>query len=164
MKLEKMKQDHMDLAFEVADAGVSILQFEEGVQKRTNENSGKTTLQIPFVIDRVVDGPEENRGKKLMHFVPIETEYGEKQLGGLLTLTGLIDGFAQKLGEDVDVTSDQLINLLKLKLPGKFIKATHEVRKDQSGKDRANITRFERVSNGSPSKARTTKSSEEKDW
>jgi len=99
-----------------------------------------------------------------MHFVPIETEYGEKQLGGLLTLTGLIDGFAQKLGEDVDVTSDQLINLLKLKLPGKFIKATHEVRKDQSGKDRANITRFEKVPNDSPSKTRTAKDSEDKDW
>src|SRR5512136_3363555 len=118
MKLENTKQDSMDLAYEVPQAGVSILQFEEGIQKRTNEKSGKTTLQLPFVIDRVVEGPEENQGKKLSHFVPIETDFGERQLAGILTLTGLIDSFAQKFGEDVDVTSDQFINALKLKLPG----------------------------------------------
>ena len=143
MKLENTKQDSLDLAFEVPQGGVSILQFEEGIQKRTNEKSGKTTLQLPFVIDRVVEGPEENHGKKLSHFVPIETEFGERQLSGILTLTDLIGNFAQKFGEreDVDATNDQFINALKLKLPGKFIKAHHEVRKDQAGKDRANPLR-----------------------
>ncbi len=168
MKLENTNQESMDLAFEIAQAGVSVLQFEEGIQKRTNEKSGKTTLQLPFVIDRVIEGPEENHGRKLAHFVPIETDFGEKQLAGILTLTGLVDSLAQKFGEDVDVTDDQLINALKLKLPGKFIKAHHEVRKDQQGKDRANITKFERAGNNSQPKARATTSAKdgsgESDW
>ena len=152
MELKETGKEYLDLDFEVPEAGVSILQFEEGIQKRTNEKTGKTTLQLPLVIDSVVEGPAENKGKKMSHFAPIETEFGEKQLAGILTITGLMPGFAKKFGGDVDVTDDGFVNALKLKLPGKLIKATHEVRKDQSGKDRANVTRFERVTGGGSSK------------
>ena len=152
MELKETGKDYLDLDFEVPEAGVSILQFEEGIQKRTNEKTGKTTLQLPLLIDGVVEGQAENKGKKLSHFVPIETEFGEKQLASILTITGLMPGFAKKFGNDVDVTDDTFINALKLKLPGKLIKATHEVRKDQSGKDRANVTRFEKLTGGGPSK------------
>jgi len=145
MKLEDTGQTSMDLNFEIPEAGVSILQFMDGIQKRTNEKSGKTTLQLPLVIDKVVEGPEDNEGKKLSHFVPIETAFGEKQLAGILTMTGLIGTFAQKFGDTADITDDAFINALKLKLPGKMIKVTHEVRKDNSGKDRVNITKFEMV-------------------
>jgi len=152
MELKETGKDYLDLDFEVPEAGVSILQFEEGIQKRTNEKTCKTTLQLPLVIDSVVEGPAENKGKKMSHFVPIETEFGEKQLAGILTITGLMPGFAKKFGNDVDVTDDAFINALKLKLPGKLIKVAHEVRKDQGGKDRANVTRFEKLTGGGPSK------------
>ena len=152
MKLENTKKDSVDLAFEIPQAGVSILQFQEGIEKRTNEKSGKTTLQLPLVVDRVVEGPEENAGKKLFHFVPIETEFGERQLAGILTITGLIDSFAKKFGKDVDVNANEFINALKLKLPGKFIKAHHEVSKDQGGKDRASCTKFEKITNNGAAK------------
>ena len=155
MKLQNTHEDHLDLTFEIPQQGVSIVQVEEGIQKRTNEKSGKTTLQIPLVIDKVVEGPEENQGKKLSHFVPIEMEFGERQLAGILTLTGLIDSFAQKFGEDVDITGDQFINAVKIKLSGKVLKAHHEVKKDQSGKDRANVTKFEKVGSNAPTKGHT---------
>jgi hypothetical protein len=153
MKLEDTGVTSMDLDFQVPEAGVSILQFEEGLQKRTNENSGKTTLQLPLIIDRIVEGPESNAGLKLSHFVPIETEFGEKQLASILSITDLMDPFLKKFGPDVEVTDDTFVNALKIKLPGKFIKATHEVRKDNSGKDRATITRFEKVGGGGSAKA-----------
>lgn len=146
MELKDTGQTSMDLNFEIPDAGVSILQFADGIQKRTNEKSGKTTLQLPLVIDKVVEGPEDNEGKKLSHFVPIETAFGEKQLAGILTMTGLIGQFAQKFGGNADITDDAFINAIKLKLPGKMIKCHHEVRKDNAGKDRVNITKFEMVS------------------
>jgi len=76
------------------------------------------------VIDKVVEGPEDNEGKKLSHFVPIETEFGERQLAGILTMVGLIGTFAQKFGATADVTGDAFINAIKLKLPGKMIKCT----------------------------------------
>jgi hypothetical protein len=153
MELKDTGKDYLDLDFEIPQSGVSVVQFEEGIQKRTNESSGKTTLQLPMVIDRVIEGPEDNAGKKMSHFVPIETGFGEKQLAGILTITGLMGAFSKKFGADVDVTDDTFVNALKLKLPGKFITATHEVRKDNSGKDRVNVIRFEKVSGGGSPKA-----------
>ena len=153
MKLADTGITSMDLDFQIPEAGVSILQFDEGIQKRTNENSGKTTLQLPLIIDRIVEGPESNAGLKMSHFVPIETEFGEKQLASILSITDLMDPFLKKFGPDVEVTDDMFVNALKIKLPGKFIKATHEVRKDNSGKDRATITRFEKVGGGGSAKA-----------
>ncbi|HWU39383.1 MAG TPA: hypothetical protein VN203_17185, partial [Candidatus Acidoferrum sp.] len=47
--------------------------------------------------------------------------------------------------DSVDPLDEAFLNALKLKLPGKSIKATHEVRKDPKGKDQAQITRLERV-------------------
>jgi hypothetical protein len=145
MKLEPYENDYLDLDFQTPQPGVSILQFEEGIQLRFNENSGKTTLQFPCTIDTVLEGPDDNAGLKLSHFCPVETPFGEKQLAGVLTMTGLIAAVSEKFGSDVDATSEQLVNYLKLKLPGKFIKAQHTVRKDNQGRERANITRFEAV-------------------
>jgi len=159
MKLKDTGQDHMDLNFDIPQPGISILRFEEGIQKRTNETSGKTTLQLPASINNVVEGPPDNEGKKISHFVPIETDFGEKQLTAILAMTGLMGPFSKKFGDDVDVSEDAFINALKLKLPGKLIKATHEVRKDQSGKDRVNVTRFEKVSGGGSPKASPTQKS-----
>src|SRR5512136_1509425 len=110
MQLKDTGKDYLDLDFEVPEAGVSNLQFEEGIQKRTNEKTGKTTLQLPMVIDKVVEGPEANEGKKMSHFVPIETDFGEKQLAAILTITGLMGPFSKKFGDDVDVTDDAFIN------------------------------------------------------
>jgi hypothetical protein len=149
MKLEHTNKEYLDLDFQVPEAGVSVFQFDDGITKRTNENSGKTTLQLPLIIDQVIEGPASNAGLKLSHFVPIETEFGEKQLASILSITDLMDPFLKKFGPDVEVTDDTFVNALKIKLPGKFIKATHEVRKDNSGKDRATITRFEKVGGGS---------------
>jgi hypothetical protein len=155
MKLEPIQGDTVDLSFEIPQAGESILQFVEGIQKRTNENSGKTTLQLPLIIDKVLEGPESNEGLKLSHFCPIESDWGERQLAGILTLTGLVNSFAGKFGNEVDVTSEKFINALKLKLPGKFIKCAHEVRKDNSGKDRCNIVKFEKMNSaGKPAQGK----------
>ena len=150
MKLEDTGQDAMDLGFEVPEPGVSVCKFEEGIQKRTNENSGKTTLQLPMIIDQVIDGPEDNVGKKLSHFVPIETSFGEKQLNGILTMTGLVNSFAEKLGDEIEPTDDRFLNPLKLKLPDKFITVHHDVRKDNKGRDQINIVKFERFGKGKP--------------
>jgi hypothetical protein len=164
LKLENTGQETLELGFEIVQPGVSILQFEEGVQKRTNENSGKTTLQLPMVVDQVIEGPEDNEGRKLSHFVPIETDFGERQLAGILTLTGLVDKMAGKFGPEVEVTNESFINGLKLKMPGKFIKAYHELRKDMNGKDRTNITKFEKVGNKPHNPAQQKSKATAEDW
>jgi hypothetical protein len=87
----------MDLDFEIPQPGTSIVEFMEGIQKRTNEKSGKTTLQLPMTIDTVMDGPEANHGCSMSHFVPIETAFGEKQLANILTMTDLVDYVRQEV-------------------------------------------------------------------
>jgi hypothetical protein len=147
MKLENTGSDVIDLDFEVPAPGTSVLEIQEGIRKNYNENSGKTTLLLPFMIDRVVEGPDGNEGLKLNHFVPIETAFGEKQLAGILTITELIEPFSKKFGADVDCTDDRFLNALKLKLVGKKLVATHTLRADNNGKERSNIVKFERATN-----------------
>ena len=60
---------------------------------------------------------------------------GAKQLGALLTYTDLIDEFVAKMGEDFDPTSEQFILGLQKRLPGKFVKAEHNVKEDKMGKN-----------------------------
>lgn len=163
MELKDTGQDSMELGFDIPDPGISIMQFEEGVTRRTNENSGKTTLQLPMTIDTVIEGPKDNAGKKMSHFVPIETSFGEKQLAGLLTMTGLMSKFANKFGGDVDITDDRFINSLKLKLPGCFIKVHHDIRKNPKGNDQVNIMKFERMKAKTKEKAGKSKAKGEED-
>ena len=145
IELQDTGKDVLDLDFENPGKGVSICQIEEGVQLYTNENSGKTSLRIPMVIDTVEEGPESNAGLKLSHFCPIETAFGEKQMAGIIAIVGLMGACVEKFGTQVDSTSDKFINFLKLKLPGKFIRVHHDVRTDNKGKERATVVRFEKL-------------------
>jgi hypothetical protein len=147
IELQDTGQEVLELDFENPEKGVSICQIEEGIQLYTNENSGKTSLRIPMVIDSVETGPEGNVGLKLSHFCPIETAWGEKQMAGILTIIGLMGACVEKFGTQVDSTSEQFINFLKLKLPGKFIRVHHDVKPDNKGKERATVVRFERLKN-----------------
>ena len=170
MKIEKTNIDHIDLAYEIPTPGISLCQFEEGITKQTNEKSGKTTLRLPMVIIKVIDGDDGNEGRKMSHFVPIETDFGEKQINGILNLTGLADTFATKYKGDLSPLEDGFINHLKLKLPGKQVKVHHDLRKDQKGKDQVNISRFEMVDGAAskpaskPTAAKGEGKAGEEDW
>ena len=150
MNLDHTGSDVIDLDFEVPEPGTSILEIQEGIRKNFNENSGKTTFLIPFLIDRVVEGPDSNEGLKLSHFVPIETPFGERQLTAILDFTDLIEPFAKKFGGDVDSTDDRFLDALKLKLVGKKLMAVHTLRADKNGRERPNIAKFERATNSKP--------------
>ena len=148
MKLEKTTQEELFLDFETPEPGTSILQIEEGIRKNYNENSGKTTLIITFTIYQVISGPEKNQGLRLSHFVPIETGYGEKQMAHILTITDLIDTFAKNFGEEVEITDDRFINLLNIRMPGKYIKAEHAKRTDKNGREQAYIKKLVKANPG----------------
>ena len=145
IQLQDTGQEALDLDFENPEKGVSICKIEEGIQLFTNPNSGKTSLRIPMIIDTVEEGPEGNVGLKLSHFCPIESAWGEKQLAGILTIVGLVTAFGKKFGSQVDPTSDQFVNALKLKLPDTFIRVHHDLRTDNNGKQRVTVMRFEKV-------------------
>ncbi|MBU0977380.1 MAG: hypothetical protein KKD18_03115 [Nanoarchaeota archaeon] len=149
MKLDPNTPKEMDLGFEIPPAGTYRWQIQEGIELRTNESSGKTTLQIPISIDEVIDGDPTAQDMKCSHFVPIETTFGEKQLAVILSLTGLIGDFNKRYGDDVDVKDEKFVAGLKLKLPGKFFIATHTVRKNNKDQDQVNFVHF-----GAPKKGK----------
>ena len=156
MKLENVSVESMDLSFEIATPGVSICQFEEGIQKMTNEKSGKTTLRLPLQIIQVVEGEEGNIGRSFSLFIPIETSFGEKQLQAILSMTGLLDGFRTKFPDEIDLLEEEFINTLAVKLLGKRIRVTHDLRKDQQGKDRVTVLRLEKIAKPAPTSSRGT--------
>jgi hypothetical protein len=149
MELIKDTPKSIDLGFQVPEPGTFIWQIQEGIEKFYNENSGKTSLKIPLKVDSVVDGPADPVGQTCAHFIPIETGFGEKQLACLLSITGLMEPFIQKYGAEVDPLDDKFLAGLKLKLPGKMIQATHEVRENNKGQKNVNFTNFSAIGNAS---------------
>ena len=65
-------------------------------------------------------------------------------------MTGLVNMFAEKLGNEVEPTDEKFVNSIKLKLPDKFITVHHDVRKDNKGRDQVHIIKFERFGKGKP--------------
>ena len=162
MKLQQ-GETSMDLDFQSPQPGISVCQLSEGIKLFTNETSGKTSLQVPMEIIEVVDGPRENMGLRLTHFIPIETEFGERQLNNLLTMTGLIQQFSERFSGDIEPTDEKFITTLSMKLPGKLLKVKHDTRKDQQGNQRTNIKKVEQY--GAKAKpASTANSNAPEDW
>ena len=147
------KEDRMDFEFKVPDTGDYRFQIDEGIKLETNTNTGKTSLWIPSKIVECRGGEsEENLETQVTHFVPIESDFGAKQIAHILSITGLFEAFDKKFpGEDVDISSEEFINALKLKLPGKlFDGGINTVEKD--GKRRANFKYIEKVGAGKGAK------------
>jgi len=142
MKLQQ-GETSMDLDFQSPQPGISVCQLSEGIKLFTNQTTSKTSLQIPMEIVEVIDGPKENMGLRLTHFIPIETEFGERQLNNLLTMTGLIQQFSERFSGDIEPTDEKFITTLSMKLPGKLLKVKHDTRKDNQDKERANIRKVE---------------------
>ena len=149
MKQNEKQDERMDLDFKVPDSGDYRFQIDEGIKKETNKNSGKTSLWIPAKVVECRGGEsEENIDLQVTHFVPIESDFGAKQIAHILSITGLFEAFDKKFpGEDVDVSSEEFINALKLKLPGMlFDGGINTVEKD--GVRRANFKYIEKVDAG----------------
>ena len=143
------KEDRMDFDFKVPDTGDYRFQIDEGIKLETNANSGKTSLWIPSKIVECRGGEsDDNLELQVTHFVPIESDFGAKQIAHILSITGLFEAFDKKFpGEGVDISSEEFINALKLKLPGQlFDGGINTVEKD--GKRRANFKYIEKVGAG----------------
>lgn len=143
------KEERMDFDFKVPDTGDYRFQIDEGIKLETNANSGKTSLWIPSKIVECRGGEsEENLELQVTHFVPINSDYGAKQIAHILSITGLFEAFDKKFpGEGVDISSEEFVNALKLKLPGQlFDGGINTVEKD--GKRRANFKYIEKVGAG----------------
>lgn len=136
----------MEFDFKVPDTGDYRFQIDEGIKLETSAASGKTSLWIPAKVVECLGGEsEDNIDLQVTHFVPVMSDFGAKQIAHILSITGLFEAFDKKFpGEDVDIASEEFVNALKLKLPGKlFDGGINTAEKD--GKRRANFKYIEKV-------------------
>ncbi len=157
MQLNKDAPKEMDLTFPIVSEGTYIWEIDEGIKLFTNEESGKTSQQIPMLVDQAIEGNEEEAGKKATLFIPIETKWGQDQLCVLLSITGLMPSFIEKFGEDIDVMDTKFQAMLALKLQGKYIKAIHEIQKDNKGIDRMRFIKIAEVKSKAKTKGKPEK-------
>lgn len=136
MELRKdAKNEEMDLGFKCPPKGDYVWQFTEGIDLHTNEEKGTRSIKIPLQVIEVIKGDEDAILGKGTLWPGVDSAYGEKQLLGILTMTGLLDSAIKNFGEDIDPGSEKFVNFLKLKLPGKLVCASHIVQKSKSKKN-----------------------------
>jgi hypothetical protein len=138
MKIDTGKNE-FELGYQVPEPGEYLFQVDEGIDLFINENTGKTSLKIPTKIVEQIDGDEGSVGRKVIHFAPIETSEGEKQICSLLTITGLAPYFEEKFPGDTEFTDQKFIDTMKLKLPEKYFKGKIEVFENNKGRKNASF-------------------------
>lgn len=148
MELENTGQEEMDLGFTPVADGTYVYQLMDGVELRLAGDSDAKTLMLPLKVDSIVEGDADAVGMPANMFVNIikkdgeENPFGGKTINNILTMTGLADSFIKNFGDEkISVDDETFINALILKLPGKFLRLTHNVvvEKDDAGNERKNM-------------------------
>jgi hypothetical protein len=99
---------------------------------------------VPTKILEAIDGDEGSVDLTVIHFIPIETNYGEKQAASLLTITDLAPAFEKRFADGTSFMEAKFIDSIKLKLPGKLFVGEIEVRENNKGQKNANFKSWER--------------------
>jgi len=151
MELENTGMDEMELGFMPVPDGTYIYQLMEGVELIVKEDSESKTLKIPLLVDSVVDGDADAVGMPSNKYVNIvkkdgeENPFGGKTINNILTMVDLIDSFVKNFDGEIAADDEKFVNALKLKLPGKFLRLTHNVVKDDEGRSNINWTKIAKV-------------------
>lgn len=134
MALEKYDGESMDLGFPKPASGTYAWQFQDGIDTYTNDE-GKVSIKLPMKVFIVIKGDDDAVDMQHTLFIGVENKTAEKQMNAILTFTGLIDKFIEKLGNNVDIADPKFLAGLKKFLPGKMIGGEHELKSSVSKKD-----------------------------
>lgn len=172
MEFEKTS-DEMDLGYPNVPAGRYLWEIEE-VDLFTNDETGSRSYIFRLVCDQPIDGDKDAAGLKDSWVINVikkdgnANEFGEKQVNGVVSMTGGTAYFAKKFTDGVDIDDDKLSAALALKLPGKFLDMTHVMEKynDKEGneKERSNFIKFQAAKKSGGAKKEKKASVEEESW
>ncbi len=127
-------RDQADWGFRVATPGWHTVSFQEGIDIFTNATSGKQSVTIPMTID---EGGSDD-GIKLTVFCPYKddngdySQFGEQKVADCLSAAGLYEKFEERFPGDISLFESQVLEAIKVKLPGCFAKVKLEL--DKAGK------------------------------
>jgi hypothetical protein len=121
--------------------GWHTVTFQEGINLKVNETSGKESLYIPLAVD---EGSEDD-GCKLGTFINTRDENGqlyknaEQNIADVITNAGLFEKFSTQFKDATSWLDERIITALKLRLIGLQVMVETRVQKDQKGNDRCNV-------------------------
>lgn len=122
--MRAQKREEANWGFRVPTEGWHVVTISEGIDITVNEKSGKQSLMIPAVI---AEGSEDD-GIKVTIFCPYKdasgdlSAFGEQKAADVLNAVGLFDKFEEAFPGDISLFDPEVIEAIKLKLPGTFCK------------------------------------------
>ncbi len=134
--MEVKGREKADWGFQTAEIGWHKCYITEGIEINTKEDTGKKTLLFQF---EVFEG--RSKGAKLRKYVPMGLDFGEQMVQDILVCAGVANAFEKKFPANATVFDEQVIDGMKMKLPGceVSIKVTH---REYDGKTYAEIDRL----------------------
>jgi hypothetical protein len=118
--------------FRVPTPGWHQVCFQEGIDVLTNANSGKQSVMVPASID---EGSADD-GIRVSVFCPYKddqgaySEFGEQKLADILSAVGLFGKFEEMYPGDTSLFEPEILDKVKIKLPGLFCKVKLELSTD----------------------------------
>jgi hypothetical protein len=166
--------DEMSLGFPMVPAGRYLWCFDEGVTlaESKDEDSHAKGYRFPLFVDQPIDGDGDTEGMKGSWYVNVikkdgeSNTFGEKTINSILSMTGLVDGFAKKFDGGVNIDNDKLAAALALKLPGKFLDMTHTIKKqgDRENMEFGRIAKYKKASKAAAKSAKKSGEDDNEDW
>ena len=132
---------------------------------KNGEAKGPKALMIPMKVKGIIEG-EAAEGESATIFINLVTKtgdangFGERQMLSILEAVGVLGDLQKKLGDkDVDPTdSPQFAQFLSSKLPGKVLKAEHEITTNKTtGKEQVNFLWTDAATGGASSDIKSKK-------
>lgn len=113
--------------------GWHLIQFGDGIDYLKNkkgevwedEKTGQKALKLPAL---VADEKDESNGLDASIIVPV-TEGGEQRMANILAACGLYKKFAERFPGDIGMFNKDVLDAIKVKLPGQTMKVRLETNK-----------------------------------
>ena len=128
-------QETGEYKFQKPPDGYHLIQFGEGIDFLKNaegelvksKKKGETSLKFPATI---VDDDDPANGMDASRIAPV-SDFGEGIVYDILKATKLYKKFAEKFpGEEVNVFASPVLDAIKTKIPGLFMRVKLETNKD----------------------------------
>lgn len=153
MKAQANERGKIEVGFKKAEDGWHIVKFEEGIDILKNKDGaisldkkGNQLWKFPLVVE---DENDESDGVGI-DSIAAENSRGEQLVTDFLGATGLAAAFEKNFPGDVSVFEQKVIDKVKAKLPGQFmrVKTQQNTYKGKDGSEQiaVNIVGFGKMS------------------